>query len=52
VPDLSTEMLIPCNLFVGVNDVEAEWGVDLDPKLLELIEKEFEAAIELPWLQE
>jgi hypothetical protein len=51
-PDLSTEMIVPCNQFVGVNKVEAEWGVDLDPEFLDLIELEYAAATALPWLQE
>jgi hypothetical protein len=51
-PDLSTEMIVPCDKFVGVNDVEAEWGVDLDPELLDLIELDYAAATALPWLQQ
>jgi phospholipase C len=51
-PDLSTEMIVPCDKFVDVNKVEAEWGVDLDPEFLDLIELDYAAATALPWLQQ
>ncbi len=45
-------MIVPCDKFVDVNKVEAEWGVDLDPEFLDLIELDYAAATALPWLQQ
>ncbi len=45
-------MLVPWNKSVDVNKIEAEWGVDLDPELIDLIDAEYQAATELPWHQQ
>ncbi len=50
-PGLSTEMLVPCDKLVDVSKTEAEWGVDLDPEFLDLIDQDYDPATDLPWLQ-
>jgi hypothetical protein len=44
-------MVVPCDKLVEVNKVEGEWGVDLDPELLDLIDTEYHPATETPWLK-
>ena len=44
-------MLVPCDKLVDVSKTEAEWGVDLDPEFLDLIDQDYDPATDLPWLQ-